>query len=311
MSNEERIQWFRSPLSKEDLRKLTERSDWKGFCQSAGYLSIIGLTGALSVWSWLYWAWYWTLSLVFLHGMVCAFSVNAMHELSHTTVFKNKTLNNVFLYLFSFIGWHNPVVFKASHTRHHQYTLHPPRDQEVFPNMHPVLRVFLTTFFDPRVSWGLLVATVRHAQGRKNSSWEETLFESPEKMKPAIRWARILLFGHGLITVIGLLSGWWIVPILVSLTPSYGRWLQYLCNELQHVGLPGDVPDWRVCARSVKLNPLLGFLYWHMQYHIEHHMYAAVPCYNLKNLNRLIRDDLPKRKGLFGTWRDILKGEQR
>jgi fatty acid desaturase len=39
-----------------------------------------------------------------------------------------------------------------------------------------------------------------------------------------------------------------------------------------------------------------------MDYHIEHHMYAAIPYYNLPKLNKLIRDDLPRPKGLLMTW---------
>ena len=29
----------------------------------------------------------------------------------------------------------------------------------------------------------------------------------------------------------------------------------------------------------------MRFWYWHMNFHIEHHMYAAVPCYNLEKLH--------------------------
>ena len=39
-----------------------------------------------------------------------------------------------------------------------------------------------------------------------------------------------------------------------------------------------------------------------MNYHLEHHMYASVPCYNLKKLNSLIKQDLPKRKSLIKAW---------
>ena len=38
---------------------------------------------------------------------------------------------------------------------------------------------------------------------------------------------------------------------------------------------------------------VVRFLYWHMNYHIEHHMYAAVPCYRLGRLHRAIRHELP------------------
>jgi len=44
-----------------------------------------------------------------------------------------------------------------------------------------------------------------------------------------------------------------------------------------------------------------------MNYHIEHHMYAAVPCYNLGKLHKLIRHDVPHcPRGLFAAYREII-----
>jgi fatty acid desaturase len=52
---------------------------------------------------------------------------------------------------------------------------------------------------------------------------------------------------------------------------------------------------------------LPGFLYWNMQYHIEHHMFPAVPFYNLPKLHRAIKHDLPPTPhGLRATWREML-----
>ena len=39
----------------------------------------------------------------------------------------------------------------------------------------------------------------------------------------------------------------------------YGGWLRYLCNGTQHAGLQDDVPDFRLCTRTVLLNPLHAF----------------------------------------------------
>ncbi len=54
--------------------------------------------------------------------------INGFHELSHGTVFRSKWLNELFLRVFSFLGWYSFAHFGASHTRHHAYTLHPPDD---------------------------------------------------------------------------------------------------------------------------------------------------------------------------------------
>jgi fatty acid desaturase len=42
-----------------------------------------------------------------------------------------------------------------------------------------------------------------------------------------------------------------------------------------------------------------------MNWHIEHHMFAAVPCYNLRKLNRVIADDLPEKRSLAGAWKEM------
>jgi fatty acid desaturase len=48
-----------------------------------------------------------------------------------------------------------------------------------------------------------------------------------------------------------------------------------------------------------------AFFYWNMQYHVEHHMFPAVPFYNLPRLREAIAHDLPPAShGLWATWRD-------
>ena len=49
-----------------------------------------------------------------------------------------------------------------------------------------------------------------------------------------------------------------------------------------------------------------------MNFHIEHHMYAAVPCYRLGRLHKAIEHDLPPSVvGLVATWREINETMQR
>ncbi len=43
-----------------------------------------------------------------------------------------------------------------------------------------------------------------------------------------------------------------------------------------------------------------------MNYHTEHHMYAAVPCYNLRKLRSVVESEMPTaNRGLVATWREI------
>ena len=54
------------------------------------------------------------------------------------------------------------------------------------------------------------------------------------------------------------------------------------------------------------MNPVFRFLYWQMNWHVEHHMYAAVPFHALAKLHRLIAKDAPKpNRSLASAWREI------
>ena len=69
-----------------------------------------------------------------------------------------------------------------------------------------------------------------------------------------------------------------------------------------HCGLRRNVPDFRKCVRTITLDPISEFLYWRMNWHIEHHMYAGVPCYNLKKLSKIINEDIPEPRSLVAAW---------
>ena len=55
----------------------------------------------------------------------------------------------------------------------------------------------------------------------------------------------------------------------------------------------------------MKLPRALEFLYWHMNWHIEHHMYAGVPCYHLRDLHQEVKQDMPIPRTLMGAWREM------
>lgn len=306
----QRIKWYRSPLPTQDLATLNQRSDWQGFVLTIGNLALLILTGGLA------WVAVGQLPLVavlillFMHGTFYAFLVNGFHELCHKTVFKTPYLNILFRNIYSFLGWYNHVFFWASHQEHHKHTLHPPDDLEVVLPVNLTFKSYMSfAFINPRGFYNRLKSVIRMSFGKVDGEWANALFppEAIEHRRALFNWARFLLVGHGLIVVISLYLGLWMIPVLITLAPFYGAGFQYLFNEAQHIGLVDNVSDYRLNTRTIIVNPFFRFLYWHMNYHIEHHMYAAVPCYNLGDLHDLIRDDLPHcPKGLLETWSEII-----
>lgn len=302
------IAWYRTPLDSKAFKSLHEKSDLLGWLQTLGYLGLLVLTAGLVLYAAGRWPVGVVLLLIVLHGTFCAFLINAVHELGHGTVFKTKFLNAFFVRVFSFFGWINFEMFNTSHTRHHRYTLHQPDDLEVTLPIKVILRQILVFgIVNPMGIFGNIKGTIRIARAGFSGEWELKLFPegSPER-KAAVDWARTMLAGHGLIIAFSIYFHLWLLPILTTFNSSYGGWLQSLCNNTQHIGLQDDVSDFRLCCRTFTLNPFVQFLYWHMNYHIEHHMFAAVPCQKLGRLHRAIKHDLaPCPHGIIATWKEI------
>jgi len=302
------VSWYRTPIDSKDFKSLHEKSDFLGWLQTLGYLGLITATGSAILYGAGHWPIGVVLALIFLHGTFFSFQVNAVHELGHNTVFKTKALNSFFVRIFAFLGWINFEAFGTSHTRHHRYTLHVPDDLEVVLPQKVLIKNFFQQGF---ISIGAMKWSLnnifRMARGKFRGEWEATLFPegSPER-KAAINWARTVIIGHFLILAVALYFHLWLIPVVVTFAVFYANWLFFLCNNTQHIGLQDSVPDFRLCCRTFTVNPFVQFLYWHMNYHIEHHMFAAVPCYKLGRLHRLIKHDLaPCPNGLIATWKEI------
>merc|ERR1712137_852766 len=154
--------------------------------------------------------------------------------------------------------------------------------------------------------------------------WEEICYPptDPSLRRPPRMWATFMLVGHAAIAAYSVAVGRWLVPVMISLGPFYMGWAFLACNSVQHIGLHHGrdskyVPDFRLSTRTFYIvdpkqpiwNPLswpfrlVQFWYWNMNFHIEHHMYTMVPCYNLERLHDLIKHDLPPTpNGFVETW---------
>ncbi|MBA3708895.1 MAG: fatty acid desaturase [Planctomycetes bacterium] len=305
------IRWYRTPIEREAMKQVLKKSDLLAALQTGGFLATITATGATVICAYAAGLWWAILPLLFLHGMVMSFLINGVHELRHETVFTNRRVNRFFAALLAFPGWINHHHFAESHGRHHRYTMHPPADLEVTLPVTIRWRDFWRQGFC-NLSWPAwsVQGTWNTARGRFDGDWNRAIFpeSDPGKRRPVVRWAWTLLIGHGVILAVSLAMHWWIVPLVVSFAPIFGAWLFWLCNNTQHVGLQDNVADARLCCRTIVINPIARFLYWHMNFHTEHHMFAAAPCYRLGKLHRLMRDDLPPCPvGLVATWTHIME----
>ncbi len=321
-----KVKWYRSPIPGSKLRELSKRSDVQGWIQAGGHLGLYVLTGLAVLLFWSQAQWLGFFVALFLHGTIASFFVGvAPHELGHGSVFKTKRLNKIFLYIFSVLSWWDPFDYASSHTYHHRYTLHPEGDRENLLPLEPSLK---STFVLQLLTVNLLTqrgrtfgkggllstiyVTILGAFGRVGdmdipaNEWIQSLHDDqPDEYRKSVWYSRFLLVFHGTITVLSLLSGYWVFILIIPVAPFIANWLAYLVGLPQHCGLMENVPDFRKSVRSMTLPLPVEFLYWRMNWHTEHHMYAGVPCYNLKALYHEIADDMPKPRTLIEAWREM------
>ncbi len=205
--------------------------------------------------------------------------------------------------------------------------MHPEFDREnlspLEPSLNPILLIQLFSInlfsktgrvFGKGGLFSTIYLTFLSALGKTGSKdipsqeWLQSLHtDKPKEHHKSIMWSRFLLSFHGSLLVIALTSNLWILPLIISFPVFIASWASYFTGLTQHCGLKDNDSDFRKSTRTVIMNPVLEFLYWHMNWHIEHHMYAAVPCYNLRKLNNLVADDMPEPRTLVGAWKEMRK----
>ncbi|MCG3149389.1 MAG: hypothetical protein PCFJNLEI_02850 [Verrucomicrobiae bacterium] len=321
-----KINWYRSQVDPQAMRELMQCRDWPGYRQALGHLGLWTVTGSLAYIAFRQihaHTWWWAVPLLlvtlFAHGTVGTFlGGTACHELSHKTPFKTKTVNEIFLKVFAFLGWWDPVWFRPSHIRHHQVTVHHDYDGEVrlpqrftFKDWQFWLGLFA---WNPLTTWNTLKLYCRRAAGKLDNQWWEFVLpaENATLRRQDRQWALFTLLGHAVLAAVFIATGHWFLIFIFSFSGHYAGWLGFLCGTPQHYGLSPDVPDHRLCCRTYTCSWLPAFLYWNMQYHIEHHMFPAVPFFNLPKLHQLIEHDLPPTPhGLRATWQGLLDVHRR
>lgn len=307
------VDWVKVDISREDLKRFTTRSNCKGLCMAVGNLALLALTGSLAYYAFSQGQWILLVLALYVHGTFYGMLGNPIHELSHNTVFASKVFNITVTNLYGWLFWvYNPHFYRASHQKfHHRYTLHQGSDGEDVPNYVEITPRLLFDIFFRVIHLKQLVQNVGRlftlkptsmgwrGRGFKWDTWELFVWEkATAKEKAQIkRMAVASLVGHAAFVAICIATGHWFIPILVTFAPFYGAgFLGFMAASHQHACCDANDPDFRISCGDAILDPLTSFLYWRMEYHIEHHMFAGIPCYNLKAFSKFAADQLPPKE---------------
>ena len=295
--------WYASPVPRQTLRELLERKDGPALRDTFIWFALIIGSG---VCGFMLWGTWWAIIPFAIYGILYASTSDSRwHESSHGTAFKTDWMNNALYEVASFMVVRESVPWRWSHTRHHSDTIIVGRDPEIAVPRPPNLFAMFIKLFGLKQIPAYFRNVLLHCIGQLTLE-EKTYIPESEYGKIFIR-ARIYVFIYaGVIALaIGTHS---ILPIMfIGLPTIYGTWLMPIYGNTQHAGLAENVLDHRLNCRTVYMDPINRFLYWNMNYHVEHHMFPLVPYHALPKLHALIKDDCPPPyKGIVDAWREII-----
>ena len=306
-------EWYHTNLPRKDMKELMQRSDGLAIRDTVIWLGLMVAFAGLAIWLWPSW---WALLPLAAYSVLYGSATDSRwHECGHGTAFRTQWMNSMVYQIASFMIMRNPTRWRWSHSRHHTDTLIVGLDPEIAVMRPPALIRVLLGFVGVLDAWDAMKNMVMNTFG--HISAEEKTFIPEMEWPGVIRAARVWFATYAATIALAVYLDSWLPLMLVGLPRLYGAWHHVLTGLMQHGGLADNVLDHRMNSRTVYVNPISRFIYWNMNYHVEHHMFPMVPYYALPKLHALIKHDLPAPtpsmwacyREMIPAWTRQLRGE--
>jgi Na+-transporting NADH:ubiquinone oxidoreductase subunit F len=295
--------WYQSSVPRETMRKLLERRDGPATRDTLLWFTLIIGCGVAT---WALWPSLWAAIPYLIYAVLYASTSDSRwHEAGHGTAFKTDWMNNALYEIASFMVMRESTVWRWSHTRHHSDTIIVGRDPEIAVPRPPDIKGIALAFFAIKGYPAYFQQIVRHASGRMSAAEKMYI---PESEFPKIYFKARIYVAIYLAVIVLSIGTCSILPLLlVGLTNIFGTWLMVIYGMTQHAGLAENVLDHRLNCRTVYMNLINRYLYWNMNYHVEHHMFPLVPYHALPRLHAAVKDDMPTPyPSLLNAWQEIV-----
>lgn len=281
--------WYRTPLDRRTIKALMKRADQPAIRDTIILFGSMILSASIAIALMPSW---WSVPFWLVYGVLYGSAMDSRwHECGHGTAFKTRWMNKLVYQIASFCMIRDPFCWKFSHVRHHSDTIIVGRDPEI-AIMRPVVALkMVANLFGIIDMIDGIKRMLAHASGKILA--DEADYVEPVFYSKTILTARIWLVIYAAAIATALIFQSWIPVLLVGLPRLFGAWHMVICGWLQHGGLADNVLDHRLNCRTVYMNPVSRFLYWNMNYHVEHHMFPLVPYFRLPELHQACKFDFP------------------
>ncbi len=292
----------RRRLSAEELAPLTRIVTWRSAAAVLQTWLIIGVTGAIAV---MHWSWPLALAAVAVIGTQQHALFILSHDAAHYRLFENRGLNDLIGRICASAAGLSMCTYRVIHRLHHNH-LYGAQDPDIaLHGGYPRGKWYLAKKLLKDLSGLTAVKTYGYFFGNpaKNIALEGAptpLADTSVRLRATARSDQRLVIALqiALPALILWLGGWaalmfylvlWVLPALTVLQAILR--LRAVCEHGAVVDLSSPLTAARTHlprfnAAWLLARPLL--FPHHVNYHVEHHLYPAVPHYHLKRLHDLL-----------------------
>ncbi len=294
MKGEEFKDDFRKALPKELVQRLTRRSAWRATAAILEDFAVIALAAAVAL------AYWFSLPITILCVLIIGVKQHALfviaHDAAHYLLYQNRALNDFAGRFCATVQGLSMCTYRVIHRLHHN-NLYGELDPDTalhggYPRGRSYLIKKLLKDLSGMTAWKTYAYFLGGAPGlnTKTNVALRPLDDTSAKLREEARSDRNLVVVFHLMALAffywqGFLIEYlvlWILP-LVTVVQAILR--------LRAIAEHGATTDFSSPLTAARTNVTPAWLAWlifphHVNYHIEHHLYASVPHYNLPELHR-------------------------
>jgi fatty acid desaturase len=268
----------RKLVTPEELKALNVRSNLWGAGQMASHISAILCVGYIHT---IVLGTAWALLTGFLLGILLNFLYAAQHELSHSTVFSTRKVNEIFGRVIGFLMIFPRDYDQVMHFAHHTHTQNWEKDGELVREPY-TLRSYLLWMSGITYWRNRFFGVIRRARGIIIEPYIRVEEEAKVVQESRIHLILYVIIALGsIVTQSWAVLSFWILPMIAT------KPIHQLQNTIEHLGLSHN-DDILENTRSTKTNAFMRWLCWQMPYHTAHHVFPSVPFWKLHKLNTKI-----------------------
>jgi fatty acid desaturase len=300
-------------LTKEELRSLSKIDGGKVMLAFAVEILMVAAAIWLSEAMWFNPLTY--LLAVIVVGTRISGIGGLMHEAAHYRVFKNRILNDVVGELMAFPTTASMAGYRNSHFAHHR-ELNSYKDPDWTRNLlHDDYEFPMPQYlFVRNLLFNFAGLRIRQQLGG--------FHDNPETRAIPALTARLRLAAFAGIFVASIVFGFWQLLLLYWVVPLLTAFLalRYLRIAAEHYGVRREDVLSETRTVIAPLWELILLAPWGLNYHLEHHLYPGITCFNLGKAHRILmtRAPYPERahitygyfRGLFGDLATVKPGER-